>query len=122
MIAFDDFEKVDIRVGRVIDVQDFPRARKPSYRVKIDFGEETGIRGSSLQEKNDCSMNEMLGKFVVCVVNFEPKNIAPVSLGGPGPGGGSRGRGALSAGTGKDPGVPRCEGFLGLYWKSPCRK
>jgi tRNA-binding protein len=76
MIAFDDFEKVDIRVGRVIDVQDFPRARKPSYRVKIDFGDEIGIRGSSLQAKNDYSMEEMLGKLVVCVVNFEPKNIA----------------------------------------------
>lgn len=111
MIAFDDFEKVDIRVGRVIDVQDFPRARKPSYRVKIDFGEETGIRGSSLQEKNDCSMNEMLGKFVVCVVNFETKNIAPVSLGGPGPGGGSRGRGLSLLEPGRTPVSPGARVF-----------
>ncbi|GAB6279998.1 MAG: tRNA-binding protein [Thermovirga sp.] len=75
-INFEDFEKVDIRVGKIIDVQDFPRARKPSYRVKIDFGDAVGVRNSSLQAKSAYSMEEMLGRFVVCVINFEPKNIA----------------------------------------------
>lgn len=75
-ITFGDFEKVDIRVGKVIDVQDFPRARKPSYRVKVDFGEEIGVKRSSLQAKTAYSMEEMLGRYVVCVVNFEPRNIA----------------------------------------------
>ena len=68
-ITFEDFDKVDIRVGKIIDVQDFPRARKPSYRVKVDFGDGIGV-------KNAYSMEEMLGRLVVCVVNFEPKNIA----------------------------------------------
>lgn len=76
IITFGDFEKVDIRAGKVIDVQDFPRARKPSYRVKIDFGEEIGVKNSSLQAKTDYSIEEMIGRYVVCVVNFEPRNIA----------------------------------------------
>ena len=75
-INFEDFEKVDIRVGKIIDVQDFPRARKPSYRVKVDLGEEIGVKNSSLQAKTDYSIEEMLGRYVVCVVNFEPRNIA----------------------------------------------
>jgi len=75
-ISFEDFEKVDIRIGKIVEVENFPRARKPSYRVKIDFGEEIGIKKSSLQAKQDYSKEEMLGRYVVCVVNFEPKNIA----------------------------------------------
>lgn len=75
-ITFEDFEKVDIRVGKIIDVQDFPRARNPSYRVKVDFGDGIGVKNSSLQAKSAYTMDEMLGRFVICVVNFEPKNIA----------------------------------------------
>jgi len=75
-ITFEDFEKVDIRAGKIIEVEDFPRARKPSYKVKIDFGNETGIKASSLQAKNDYTKEEMLNRYVICVVNFEPKNIA----------------------------------------------
>ncbi|MFP4482292.1 MAG: tRNA-binding protein [Thermovirgaceae bacterium] len=75
-ITFEDFEKVDIRVGKIIDVEDFSRARTPSYRVKIDFGDETGVKKSSLQAKNDYTKEDMLGRYVICVVNFEPKNIA----------------------------------------------
>jgi tRNA-binding protein len=75
-ITFEDFEKVDIRAGKIIEVEDFPRARKPSYKVKIDFGSETGIKASSLQAKSDYTKEEMLNRYVVCVVNFEPKNIA----------------------------------------------
>ena len=75
-IAFEDFDKVDIRAGKIIEVEDFPRARKPSYRVKIDFGSEIGVKNSSLQAKTDYTKDEMLGRYVICVVNFEPKNIA----------------------------------------------
>lgn len=75
-IGYEDFEKIDIRTGRIIEVEDFPRARKASYRVKIDFGERIGIKSSSLQAKSDYAEEEMLGRYVVCVVNFEPKNIA----------------------------------------------
>jgi tRNA-binding protein len=75
-IAFEDFEKVDIRAGKIIEVEDFPRARNPSYKVKIDFGNEIGIKASSLQAKSDYAKEEMLNRFVICVVNFEPKNIA----------------------------------------------
>jgi len=75
-ISFEDFKKVDMRIGKIIEVEDFPRAKNPSYRVKIDFGKEIGIKKSSLQAKQDYSKEEMLGRYVVCVVNFEPKNIA----------------------------------------------
>jgi len=75
-IPFEDFDKVDMRVGKIIEVEDFPRARKPSYRVKIDFGDEIGIKNSSLQAKTDYTKEDMLGRYVICVVNFEPKNIA----------------------------------------------
>jgi tRNA-binding protein len=75
-ISFEDFDKVDMRVGKIIEVEDFPRARKPSYRVKIDFGDEIGIKNSSLQAKTDYTKEDMLGRYVICVVNFEPKNIA----------------------------------------------
>jgi tRNA-binding protein len=75
-ISFEDFKKVDMRIGKIIEVEDFPRAKKPSYRVKIDFGKEIGVKKSSLQAKQDYSKEEMLGRYVVCVVNFEPKNIA----------------------------------------------
>lgn len=75
-ITFEDFEKVDIRAGKIIEVEDFHRARKPSYRVKIDFGSEIVVKNSSLQAKRDYTTEDMLGRYVVCVVNFEPKNIA----------------------------------------------
>ncbi|MGC9373059.1 MAG: tRNA-binding protein [Thermovirgaceae bacterium] len=75
-IAFEDFDKVDIRAGKIIEVEDFPRAQKPSYRVKIDFGSEIGVKNSSLQAKRDYTREDMLGRYVICVVNFEPKNIA----------------------------------------------
>ena len=76
MITYDDFEKVDMRVGKVIDVQEFPRAKNPSYKVRIDFGEEIGVKNSSLQARKDYTMEEMLDRYVVCVVNFPPRNIA----------------------------------------------
>ncbi len=75
-IHYDDFEKVDIRVGRIIDVQDFERARQPSYKLKVDFGEEIGVRQTSAQLQTNYTPEQLLGETCLAVVNFEPKNIA----------------------------------------------
>ena len=78
MINFDDFEKVDIRVGRVIEVEDFPEARKPSYKLKIDFGEEIGVKKSSAQLVSNYTKEDLRDRSVLCVVNFPPRQIGPV--------------------------------------------
>ena len=76
MIAYEDFAKVDMRVGRVIEVEDFERTKKPSYKVKVDFGPEIGVKVSSVQARREYTREEMLGRQVVAVVNFPAKNIA----------------------------------------------
>ena len=75
MINWDDFAKIDIRSGTIVEVTDFPNARKPAYRLKIDFG-ELGIKHSSAQITHHYHANELMGKQVVAVVNFPPKQIA----------------------------------------------
>lgn len=75
-ILFADFEKVDVRVGKIIAVEDFPRARRPSYRVQVDFGPEIGTRRSSVGAKQDYQKDELLGRQVLAVVNFPAKNVA----------------------------------------------
>lgn len=75
MITFDDFLRVDMRVGRVTGVEDFPQARHPSYKFDIDFGPEIGVKRSCAQLTN-YSKDELMGRQVVAVVNFPPKNIA----------------------------------------------
>ena len=75
MITSDDFLKVDMRVGRVIGVEDFPKARHPSYKFEIDFGAEIGVKRSCAQLTN-YSKEGLIGQQVVAVVNFPPKNIA----------------------------------------------
>ncbi len=77
MIDFDDFMKVDIRVGRVKRVEDFPEARKPAWKLYIDFGPEIGEKRSSAQVKN-YAREELEGSLVVAVVNFPPRQIGPV--------------------------------------------
>ena len=74
-ISWDDFEKIDIRVGTIIEVSDFPKARKPAYRMLIDFG-ELGIKRSSAQVTAMYTKENLLHKQVIAVVNFPPKQIA----------------------------------------------
>jgi tRNA-binding protein len=77
VIEFDDFLKVDMRVGRVIEVEDFPEARKPAWKLTIDFGDEIGVKRASAQITN-YSRRELEGRLVVAVVNFPPRQIGPV--------------------------------------------
>jgi tRNA-binding protein len=76
-IVYDDFAKVDMRVGRVVAVEDFPEARKPAWKLTIDFGPEIGHKRSSAQVTN-YPREELEGRRVVAVVNFPPRQIGPV--------------------------------------------
>ncbi|HZS94353.1 MAG TPA: tRNA-binding protein [Chloroflexota bacterium] len=75
MATFNEFDRIDMRTGLITDVEDFPRAKNPSYRLTIDFGPDIGIRRSSVQATN-YSKDELRGMRIVAVVNFAPKNIA----------------------------------------------
>lgn len=76
-IDYDHFAAVDMRVGRIVEVEDFPEARKPAWKLTIDFGDELGEKRSSAQITN-YSRDELLGRRVVGVVNFPPRQIGPV--------------------------------------------
>jgi tRNA-binding protein len=76
-LSYAEFERVDIRVGRIIDVQDFPEARKPAYRLRIDFGPDLGIRKSSAQVTKHYVKGDLVNRLVVAVVNFPPRQIGP---------------------------------------------
>lgn len=77
MATIDDFQKLDIRVGKIIEVLDFPEAKKPAYKLKIDFGSEIGIKNSSVQIVALYTKKELVGKLVLGVVNFPPRKIGP---------------------------------------------
>ncbi len=74
-ITWDDFTKVELRVGTIIEVNDFPEARKPAYQVKVDFGEDIGIKKSSAQITELYTKDDLINKQIVAVVNFPPKQI-----------------------------------------------
>jgi len=91
-IGFADFEKVDVRVGRIVRAEAFPEARKPAYKLTIDFGPEMGTRSSSAQLTRHYTREELEGRLVLAVVNFPPRQIGPfmsqvLTLGVPDPDG-----------------------------------
>jgi tRNA-binding protein len=77
MVSVDDFQKIDIRVGKIIAVDDFPEAKKPAYKLTIDFGPEIGIKHSSAQLLKYYKKEELIGKKILGVVNFPPRQIGP---------------------------------------------
>ena len=75
-ITWNDFESIELRVGTIIEVQNFPEARKPAYKITVDFGDEIGIKKSSAQITDLYSKEDLLNKQIIGVVNFPPKQIA----------------------------------------------
>ena len=76
-IEFSDFLNVDIRVGRIKDAQEFPEARRPAYKLWIDFGDKIGVKKTSAQITKNYTLKELPGRLVIAVVNFAPKQIGP---------------------------------------------
>jgi len=75
-IGFDEFEKVDIRVGTIVEAEEFPRARKPLYRLRIDFGPEIGVRQSAAGLPGRYGLDELVGRQIIAVLNLGVRNIA----------------------------------------------
>jgi tRNA-binding protein len=74
-ISYDDFAKVDIRVGTIIEVEDYPEARRPAFKLRVDFGAEIGVKRSSAQVTTLYTKEQLVGRQVAAVVNFPPKQI-----------------------------------------------
>lgn len=77
MATFEDFQKLDIRVGRIIEIEDFPEARNPSYKLRIDLGKEIGIKKSCARLVKNYAKKDLRGKLVLCIVNFPARQIGP---------------------------------------------
>ncbi|QDZ08956.1 tRNA-binding protein [Sphingomonas panacisoli] len=77
-IAFDDWLKVDIRIGTIVAADPFPEARKPAYKLSIDFGEPIGVKRSSVQITEHYALDDLVGRQVAAVVNFPPRQIGPM--------------------------------------------
>ncbi|MES0880718.1 tRNA-binding protein [Roseibium sp. SCP14] len=77
-IGFDDFLKVDVRVGRIVEAEIFPEARKPAYKMRIDFGPDIGTKKTSAQITRHYTPETLIGRLVMAVVNFPPRQIGPV--------------------------------------------
>ena len=77
-ISWDDFQKVDLRLGTIVEAIEFPEARKPAYILKVDFGIEIGVKKSSAQITDLYNAESLIGKKVLAVVNFQPKQIGPI--------------------------------------------
>lgn len=77
MITWDDFEKIDMRVGTVVYASEFPEARMPAYKLEVDFGQDIGIKKTSAQITKLYTTSELVGQQVIAVVNFPPKQIGP---------------------------------------------
>ena len=77
MAIYEDFEKIDIKVGKIIEVLDFPEAKKPSYKLKIDFGKKIGIKKSCAQLTKNYSKEDLKDKLIIAVINFPPRQIGP---------------------------------------------
>lgn len=78
MIEFEDFQELDIRVGEIVRAEEFPEARKPAYKLWIDFGQELGVKRSSAQLPANYDLTQLPGSRVMCVVNLPPRRIGPV--------------------------------------------
>jgi len=77
-ISWADFDKVELRVGTIVDVEDFPEARKPAFKLKVDFGNEIGVKKSSAQITDLYNREDLIGRQVLAVINFPPRQIGPV--------------------------------------------
>ena len=79
MATIEDFNKIDVRVGRIMDIEEFPEAKRPAYKLKIDFGKDIGIKKSCAQLVKNYSKENLRGKLVLAVVNFPPRQIGPAT-------------------------------------------
>ncbi len=77
-IGFDDFMKVDVRLGVIVEAETFPEARKPAFKLRIDFGPQIGVKRSSAQITEHYTLDQLVGRKVAAVVNFPPRQIGPV--------------------------------------------